>query len=65
LRAIQRTARKRRISPERPSIHRGDAENAEKKAASTLVSLRTLRFCGEFQRVARKRAPTSRRVLTT
>jgi hypothetical protein len=48
---LQRTARKRRTSPERPSIHRRDAENAEnaeKKAASTMTPLHTLRLRGEY-----------------
>jgi hypothetical protein len=63
---IQRVARKRApTSPERPLIHRRDAENAEKRAASAMAPLRPLRLCGEIQHVARKRAPTSQRVLTT
>jgi hypothetical protein len=65
LRATQRTVRKRRISPERPSIHRRDAENAEKRAASTTAPLRPLRLCGELQHVARHPAPTTHPGLTT
>jgi hypothetical protein len=61
LRATQRTARKRRASPRATFDSPQRPRERREEAASAMAPLRTLRLCGEIQRVARKRAPTSRR----